>query len=99
MSNLPPVEPRGRDARGQSRLVERWPIRAMKRRTESFGKDPLTANPLVVGEVWTRALPLHFRSQLATTRKSFRAAPPRSELVDTYQPRFAGTGPDSTVQM
>lgn len=41
----------------------------------------------------------HFRSQLTTTTKSLRAAPPRSELIDTYQPRFAGTGFDSTVQM
>lgn len=41
----------------------------------------------------------HFLSQLATTRKSLRAAPPRSEFMDTYQPRLLGTGPVSTSQM
>lgn len=40
-----------------------------------------------------------FRSQFATTRKSLRAAPPKSEFMDTYQPRFLGIGSDLTVQM
>jgi hypothetical protein len=38
-------------------------------------------------------------SQLATTRKSLRAAPPRSEFIDTHQPRLLGTDPVSTSQM
>ncbi len=42
---------------------------------------------------------VYFRSQFTTTAKSFRAAPPRSEFIETYQPRFFGTGPDSTVQI
>src|SRR5881227_865167 len=44
-------------------------------------------------------MPYYFGSQFATTTKSFRAPPPRSEFIDTYQPRFFGTGPDSTVQI
>jgi hypothetical protein len=41
----------------------------------------------------------YFRSQFTTAKKSLRAAPPRSEFIDTYQPRLLGTGPDSTVHM
>lgn len=42
---------------------------------------------------------VYFRSQFATARKSFRAAPPRSEFIETYQPRFFGIGPDSTREI
>lgn len=40
-----------------------------------------------------------FRWRLTTTRKSLRAAPPRSELIETLQLRFDGKGDDSTVEM